>query len=358
MSNRIKQILIILSIFAFQACDSDDNEQVIPTGSEGFFITNEGAFGGSNASLSFYNRNTNTVNNNLFFSANERPLGDQVQSMALHEGKGYIAVQNSAKIEIIDASDFTSINTISDNIFSPRYFLGITSGKGYLTDWGSDGFQGSVKVIDLNTNSVIKSISTGQGANQLLIHNNLAYVANNGGRGRDSTISVIDTNADAIVSTIVVGNNPNSLQLDAEGNIWVTASGYLAFDENFAIIEEESIPGSISKITDGQEVLRLYVDKVNYNIPNKLSINKERSTIYYTYDGGVYSLSTSASSLPSSPLISKNYYGLAIDPITDNIIGFESPNFSSSGAMDVYSSQGNLIESYEVGIGPNGCAFK
>ncbi len=354
---------VMAVMFFIQSC-TNDPDPIIP-GQSGFFIVNEGAFNGSNTSLSFYDRKADAVTNNIIFTL-AHPLGDQTQSMTIFENKGYIVVQNSSKIEVIDVNNFTSLTTITEDLPSPRYFIGISSSKAYVSDWGANGVTGTVKVIDLTTNKVTKTISTGIGSNRMLKVGNLVYVTNTGGFNtenfvsyKDNTIKIIDTTTDAVVETITIGDNPNSIQLDKDGNIWVASSGATVYDENFGIDEAESTKGSISKISpDNTEALRLTVDNFTYSNVGNLGTSPDGTKLYYTYDNAVYSIASSATSLPTTAFKDKGYYGLSIDPFNGNVIGCYAPNFSSAGSIDVYDASGTLIKTSTVGIAPNGCAFK
>src|SRR5512138_2559317 len=105
--NRI--LLILASVMLLmQGCMKDDEwvsrhwaEIVIPNG---VFILNEGNFMYGNSSLSFYDPLKQTVMNDLFFNVNGLPLGDVGQSMIIRGNKGYIVMNNSGKIYIIDVS--------------------------------------------------------------------------------------------------------------------------------------------------------------------------------------------------------------------------------------------------------------
>ena len=359
--NFIKKYVVLAfvsAMFLFQSCQNDP-DPVVKTGESGFFVVNEGGFGNSNSSLSFYDRKTNEVTNNVFATKNGRPLGDQAQSMTVFEGKGYIVVQNSSKVEVISVDDFSSVATISEGVPSPRYFLGISATKAYVSDWGADGLTGTVKVIDLSTNTVSKSIATGKGANRMLKVGALVYVANAGGYGTDNTVKVIDTGTDAVIASVTTGDNPNSLQKDNDGNIWVASDGNEVYKPDFSIDESKSTKGSISKITSSNtEAKRFTVDQVSYSGPANLGISPEGTQIYYTFEGALYSMSTTATALPSAPFKTKDYYGLSVDPFNGNIIGCNAVNFSSAGTIDVYDATGTLLNTFTVGIAPNGCAFK
>ena len=343
------------------ACTNDDLPPKILIGSEGFFVVNEGGFGKGNTSISFYDRDTKTILNKVFAGANAIPLGDQAQSMTLHDGKGFIVVQNSAKIEVVDQDDLTIIETIQKGVVSPRYFVGLSPSKGYVSDWGRDGVTGTVKVIDLVKYEVTKIISTGQGTSRLLLNGTLLYAVNTGGFGRDNTVKVIDTNTDEVTNTITISDNPNSIQRDKEGNFWIATGGHTQFDPTtFDEIMEESTPGAIIKLDEtGAELLRLSYGKVGVsNKPTNLTINRAGDQLYYLYAGAVYALSITSTSLPTSVFIDKSFHGLAIDPIDDTIIGCEAPSFSSSGNILIYNASGDLLSTHKVGIGPNSCTFK
>ncbi len=358
-------VLAAMAVMVFIQSCTNDPEPIAKLGESGFFIVNEGSYGNSNTSLSFYDRKTDEVTNNIIFTI-AHPLGDQTQSMTIFESKGYIVVQNSSKIEVIDINNSTSIATISEDLPSPRYLVGISSTKAYVSDWGANGITGTVKVINLTTNKVTKTISTGVGSNKMLKVGNFVYVTNTGGYDNenyvsvsDNTIKVIDTNTDAIVATITIADNPNSLQLDKDGNIWVTSSGATVYNNDFSIDQDNSTKGSISKISSAnEEVLRLTVENFTFSNVGNLGISPDGTTLYYTYDDAVYTMSTSATTLPTTPFKDKGYYGLSIDPFNGNVIGCYAPNFSSAGSIDVYDASGTLVKASTVGIAPNGCTFK
>lgn len=334
-----------------------DDEPTLTNSLNGFFVVNEGAFGNSNTSLSYFDEENMTINNNVFQAVNGRPLGDQTQSMSIFEGEGFIQVQNSGKIEVINVEDFTSIATIEDNISSPRYFIGLNSTKGYISDWG-DGFSGSVKVIDLDAYSVTKTIETGAGANQMLLVGEQLYVANRGGFGTDNTVSIIDTNTDEVTGEITVGDNPISLIQDAQGNLWVLSAGAFAFDSEFNLIEEESTPSSLSKITNNEVVFQLDFPDITFSNANNLNIDHTGNSFYFTYGGEVYRMNSTDTELPTQGFITKSLYGFSVDPENGQLIGLEAPDFNSGGNMIYYDFEGNETATYQVGIGPNGCAFE
>ena len=344
------------SLFLFSCSDDDVSPSVPPSSLNGYFIVNEGAFQGGNTSLSYYDRASDSVLNNVFETANGSKLGDQSQSMTVIGDRGFVVVQNSAKIEVIDRSDFTSVATITEGIVSPRYLIGVDDTKAYVTDWGEDGITGTVKVIDLASYQVTASIPVGEGPNQLLSSDGRVYVANGGAFGHDSTVMVLDPQADAVVDTIIVGDNPSSLAIDVNGALWIAGGGLVRYTDDFsAIMEEESTPGFLAVIENDQVSRRFEAAQINVG-PSSLTTNIARTDLYFHYRGGVHTITSDATTLPETPLIDADFLGLAVDPVTDEILVGDR-NYSSEGRFYRYAPTGELINSYTVGIAPNGFAF-
>ena len=73
---------------------------------EGLFICNEGNFQYGNATLSYYDPETKTVQNEVFYRANAMKLGDVCQSMIIRDGIGWVVVNNSHVVFAIDINTF------------------------------------------------------------------------------------------------------------------------------------------------------------------------------------------------------------------------------------------------------------
>jgi len=350
----------LAAAFALQSCSDDPDP--IKAGQAGFYVVNEGAFGNNNTSVSFFDRQTGELTNDVFFIANNRPLGDQAQSMTVIGNKGYIVVQGSNKIEVINTDDFSSLATITAGLNSPRYLLPISSTKAYVSDWGATGTEGTIKVLDLTTNTITATIPAGTGTNRMIKVNNTVYAANSGGYGNDSTVVVVDITKDKVTDTLSVGYNPNSLQADKNGNLWVGSTGLVVYTPDYSAIDfDASVPGSITKFnTSLKKELTSFVEDVTYTGVASLSISNDGTQLYYLYNDAIYTMSTSSKDVPKTPFktATGSYYGLAVDPFDGSIIGCQSLGFTSAGKVDIMDSNGNVKSSFTAGISPNGCAFK
>jgi YVTN family beta-propeller protein len=344
----------MIALALLTSCKNDDDTTTPVITSQGAFVVNEGSFGSGNASISYVDFTTGVISNNVFESTNSYPLGDVAQSMLIHNDKGFIVVNNSQKVEVVNSNDLTSIATIT-GFSSPRYIL-IAGNKGYVTDW----FSNTVRVVDMNSYSIIKSIPTGNGPEQMLFFNNKLYVTNVGGFGNDSTVTVISTESDSAIATIVTGMNPNSIHNDANGMIWVLCGGSTGPD--FTGGTADDIAGSIVKINPVTNSVESQFTMNSSDHPVKLQLNGVGNEMYYLLgtDGYTGKIVKSSINNPSTQItmIDKSFYGLAVDPTTGNLLGGFVPGFTQNGYVFRYKSDGTLMDSLECGIAPNNFAFK
>lgn len=327
------------------------NTLSVETYDDGVFITNEGPFNTGSGTVSFYHRTDANIDNEIFVGKNAYVLGNIVQSINVYSGTGYIVVNNADKIEVVDGSTLLSEGVIT-GLSSPRYFLGVNSTTGYVSQWGSGS--GSVEVVDLNTKMITASIATGAGADNMVMAGNKVYVACSGGLGTDSVVTVINTTTNAVVSTINVGAGPKSIQVDASGDVWVLCAG--KWDAAYTALEKT---GSLVRIDASADTVNLSLPfSSTSSQPANLVVNSSLTTLYYTYDGKVFSHDVTATSLNTSATIDRSFYALGIDPTNDYFYGSDAVDFSSNGKVLRYNTTGTVLDSFSVGVIPGGFFFK
>lgn len=355
--------LLLLTALAvgsiFTSCKKDDPEPdpTVPsagtTYDNGVFVTNEGPFGSGTGTLSFISRNGGSAYNDIFAAKNSFPLGNIVQSMSIHNGKGYVVVNNAGKVEVMDASSLASSGTITGFTY-PRYFLGIDNSKAYVSEWGAGGLAGAVKVIDLNTKTITATINTGKGAENMVKVGSKVFVACGGGYDNDSVVTVIDAISNTVDTTIIVGPNPSNLQVDANGNVWVLCKG--KYNASWTALEQT---GKLVRLNGASYSTELSLSFASTSSqPGNLVINSSLTTLYYVYSGTVYSHAIGAVALNSSASINRSFYGLGIDPVTDMFYGSDAVDFSSNGKVIRYTSSGAVVDSFTVGVIPGNFCFK
>jgi YVTN family beta-propeller protein len=360
---KTKQILFfsaITIVIAFTSCKKDDPQPDTTTTTpasvtynNGVFVTNEGPFGSGTGTVSFYSRSNATVSNDIFQAKNGYPLGNIVQSMDIYNSKAYIVVNNAGKVEVADGNSFASSGAITGFTY-PRYFLGINSSKGYVSEWGSGGISGAIKVVDLSTNTITSTIVTGKGAEGMALAGSKVYVACSGGYDNDSVVTVINSNTNSVITSINVGANPKGIKMDANGKLWVLCSGQ--WDPTYTFLLKT---GKLVRIDTASNAVDLSLSfSSTTSQPSSLVINNAKSLLYYSYNGVVYSQSYTASSLSSTATINRNFYGLGIDPTNDFFYGSDAVDFSSNGKVIRYNASAALVDSFAVGVIPGNFFFK
>ena len=135
MSRTIQRIcLFLFCLPVFGSCMKWDYGEMedFSVSASGLFITNEGNFQYSNATLSYYDPATCEVENEVFYRANGFKLGDVAQSMVIRDGIGWIVVNNSHVIFAIDINTFKEVGRIT-GFTSPRYIHFLSDEKAYVT---------------------------------------------------------------------------------------------------------------------------------------------------------------------------------------------------------------------------------
>lgn len=349
-----KLILLIQLTIGVSLISCEPDKKTTGAYENGAFIVNEGSFGNSNGSVSYYSNSTDSVYNNIFQTTNNRGLGDVVQSLRVYNGNAYIVVNNSNKIEIADRYSFEEKGVISE-LPSPRY-MAFHGNKAYVSCWGDN----SVKVIDLNTQSVTSSIASSVGPEKMIVHNNKLYVANTGGWSSDSILNIVDLSTETVIKSLVVKHTPTDLVINSKGDIWVLCAGKIIYgpEDPWPIIEET--PSMLYKIdTETNEVV-LEVKLFDDQHPTQIEI--DRNDILYYGGGygfyGIYSWDEPAGATTTTQIVTEYAYGFNIDPSSNVIFATLAPSFTDAGVLKRYDLSGLLLGSYVCGIGPNAASFK
>ncbi len=344
-------VLILLTVLSvsFSSCDEDDNK---PKGKfeDGVFVVNEGNFQDANGTISHISSD-GTVTQDLFGSENNGlALGDVVQSMSFDGDFAYIVVNNSNKMEVVNANTFVAEYTLK-NVQLPRYFTTF-NGKGYLTEWVSFSEPGRVAIIDLQNHVITESITTDFGAENIIAHQDKIYVSNN----FSNTVSVIDPVNNEVIKTIEVGNSPGMFLVDKENMLWVICAGAYQGEDG------ELVQLDPAKSDDEAANSILKTVELHANVSSKAAINKAKDKIFYYKGNSIYVLSTSDTEAPASALLTEtqasSFYGIGIDPENDVLYMADSKSFAGNGTVYRYSLSGTVIDNFTAGVGPNSFEFK
>ncbi|MDX2245451.1 MAG: hypothetical protein SF052_01640 [Bacteroidia bacterium] len=329
---------VLLAVF-FSACKPEGPQ--LPDGSGNIFVLNEGNFQAGNATIDRFDPEENILTNDVFFTRNQLPLGDVLQSMTVVGEKAYIVVNNSQKIEVVSVNDLAILTTIT-GFTSPRYLLSVTSTKAYV----SDLFGGAISIVDLSTNTLQGSIALPGWTEEMLLTGGKVFVTN-----LNSIYTyVIDPVSDEIVDSVEVGLGGNSIREDRLGRIWVLSSGD-AFN---------GIAGRLTCFNSGDLSIVKSFGFTSTDYPVRLSVNPDGDRLLYL-NNGLFEINIDASALPSAPLVSGGvgsyFYGLGVDPLSGTLYIADALDFTQRGAMLRFDENGTPVDTFRTGVIPSGFVF-
>ncbi|MDE5422826.1 YncE family protein [Ancylomarina sp. DW003] len=362
---------IVLLIIVFLSCCScmDDeaymNEQKLNKtvsdiiNEDYVLISNEGNFMYGNASISYYNKTTHELINDVFSKQNIMPIGDVVQSIVLRDGLAYIVVNNSGKIFVINMGKFPHLPAFAyvgkvTGLVSPRYIHFINNSKAYITDL----YAKSITIFNPETLDKTGFISVDNKSSEFYQHPTEQmvqydkYVFTNCW-SYDNKLLVIDSEKDIVVDSINVGLQPTSLVLDKNNKLWtITDGGYKGSPYGFEAPSLWKIDAKSRKV---EQVFHFKEGDRG----SEVKLNGAKDSLYFI-NKGIWRMSITDENLPSKAFISgenKLFYGLNIDPVDSDIYAIDAIDYVQPGLVYRISSQGKPIDTMRVGIIPGEAVF-
>ena len=353
---RISLFLLALVATLLFSCKPD--QPVDPSAfnlGSGVLVLNEGNFQFSNASLSFYDVEADTVCNNLFYKVNNAPLGDVAESMALAEGKLYIVVNNSNLIYKVEANsmvcDTTKPFKVTD-FYSPREMYFVSPEKAYVSDLMGTGLW----IINPKEMKHCGFVETGKTTEKMVPVGNELYVSNWSNyylEGMENnTVQVIDMNNDVKVAEIQVGKEPNTMAVDMNGHVWVLCEG--------AVWESDGEQPSLWEINP---MLKSAEKRFEFDgTAMVVRANPNGDQLYLFYNNEVRRFDIGTLTLSDTFHITAEpqgmFYNMAVEPNSGDIYVTDAKNYMMNGTVYRYTSDGLLLSSFEAGVIPSAMLFK
>lgn len=342
---KVKHFLPLFTavLLGLLSCKKDEPAPGEGNYTEGVFIVNEGPFGGT-GSITWHDPATGETVQDVFGKANNgATLGQFVQSMTLHNGKGYIVVNGANRIVVVEAATFKFLDTIG-GFALPRFFFPDGKERALVSQWGADGLTGSVQEIDLTTNKITGSRAVGNGPEKIFKNaSGTIFVANSGGFGIDSTFSILTTSA---VNTIATGGK-NPACIGEIGSGTGSDMFFLCKGDFFAPSPSgflEHVPGSSASAE---------IDQAAPAFSDDLVGDPDRNTLYFTGGGGIYEVTRTS----LRKIIDQSAYGLGCDPATGYLYCADAKDFNSNGEVVIYKPSGEKVGTFPVGIAPGEVVF-
>lgn len=340
-------------------------EDEFPSSTSGLFVVNSGNYMSETASLSYYDFFTEDVYNDVIRDANNvYPIGDVGQSMVIRGDLGYIVLNNSGKILIIDVNTSKLKGKIT-GLTSPRYMHFVSDTKAYISDlYGQTITVVDPSIMDPTQNQIINRIDVSNGNANFYQHSTETMVQ----AGRylfvacwmyDDQVLVVDTESDELVDSIQVGVQPNSLVIDKYNKLWVLCDGGYegsayahATPQLYRInVQDLQIEDSISFSMDDS--------------PSSLITNFAKDSLFFI-NTDVYAHSVLSGDIPEVIIHSdtehtgfgKGFYTLGINPYNSDIYVADAIDNAQSGIVYRFNSDGVPVDTFKVGINPTHFCFK
>ena len=307
---------------------------------EYLFVSNEGKFPES-GSITKINLSKGSIEKDFYSTNNEgAELGNTVQSVFINGSNGYALVSGADQVVIFNP--ITGEHKSALDISYPRYM--IKHGEfGYIS---SGKYEGKISKINLSTNSVVDTISTGNGPEKMVIANDQLIVGNSGGWSNDSTITVVDINTLTVDTTIHLGPRIKGVEKDENGKVWALSSVYYGGTNNAKLFKLNPTDWTIEE--------EFEISSSNESV-NDFDFSNDQESIFYFTAEGTFKLATAATAAPSLPIISGgNWYGIQSHPTEDKIYLFNNGGFVSNGFVNEYNFSGDSLRTFETGISANG----
>jgi DNA-binding beta-propeller fold protein YncE len=368
--------LLIIALFSLMSCRTDEyipREEVVAglappenTAIKGFYVLNEGNMGSNKCTLDFFDYTTGTYHRNIYAEINPtvvKELGDVGNDIQIYGSKLYVVVNVSNKIEVMDAKTTKRIKTIP--LQNCRYMV-FKNGKAYASSYAGpvdinpNAPKGKVVEIDTVSLSIQREVTVGYQPEEMDIVGNQLFVANSGGYivpNYDKTVSVIDLASFTETKKIDVAINLHRLKKDNYGDLYVSSRGdYYTVPSSLYLVDaatgaiKKDFHVSVSEMTIVNDKLYYYGNEFNYN------------THAYTKTFGIIDVKTEQ--IISNKIIDQEYldaikspYGIAVNPITEDIYLTDARNYVSTGYVYCFDKYGHFKWKTEGGNIPAHFSF-
>jgi YVTN family beta-propeller protein len=253
-------------IFSLISCGNDDDDEDIDVQdvSKAAYIVN-----GAAETLSVFDIETSQVRNDVL------TVGKWPNDVKILNDKAYIVNTGDNNVQMVDLEGLTTFGTIDiGDGTSPEKVDFVGEDKAYVTC----NFTNSVSVVDLVSLQVLNTIEVGVAPWGVAVTGNKAYVCNTNATFDvvsgamsygEATVSVIDVSTDSVIKTIPVGTNPTDIAISGDKILVQCTGNYADVTGKLVVIDSSSdtilktidlgtTPYGIATSPDGKAYLTAY----------------------------------------------------------------------------------------------------
>ena len=356
---RILSLLLIavsiVAAFSWSGCRSNPTGPSgnTPASTTGVYVINEGNYQHGNSTLTVFLPDSNKAYQDVFALANGRNLGDTGNDIVVYNGKAYIVVSGSQRIEVISLSTYKSVGTITFSGKRDPYKLVILNdAKAFVTNVSDS----SITEFNPSTLQIVTDrIKVGLNPMGIAGANGKVYICNSG-FGYDSTVTVLNATTGGLIKTVIVGDSPSEIGVSSSNEVIVKCDGKSDY-----LKPANDTPGSISKInTDNDVVLsKVTLPLATYGHPGRMTVSSKGVGFFQAQNGVIkFTYTGSLINVGGTPLSAILGYGIAYDDATDLLYVTDPRDYVQPGDVYILNSNGATVRQFTAGIIPGAIAFK
>ncbi|MGA3243071.1 MAG: DUF5074 domain-containing protein [Bacteroidota bacterium] len=346
---------LILATFSWNGCRSNPTgpSGSTPVSTTGVFVVNEGNYQHGNSTLTVYLPDSNKAYQDVFALANGRNLGDTGNDIVVYNGKAYIVVNGSQKIEVISLTTYKSVGTI---VFpgkrDPYKLVILNDAKAFITNVSDS----SITEFNPSTLQIVTDrIKVGLNPMGIAGANGKVYICNSG-FGYDSTVTVLNATTGGLIKTVIVGDSPSEIGVTTNNEVIVKCDGKSDY-----VKPANDTPGSISKINADNDVVfsKVTLPLATYGHPGRMTVSS-KGVGYFQAQNGVIKFAYTGSiiSVGGTPFSTIIGYGIAYDDATDLLYVTDPRDYIQPGDVYIINTNGATVRQFTGGIIPGAIAFK
>ena len=338
------QVFLALWVLVFaQACtDTDDNVQVpIDTGASSVLILNEGLFRRGNAKISGYDAEASTSLGTVYDPSTSAAGGLDILQSATELGDTIVLVaNNSNSLVLLERESLEELSRFQA-LGSPRYLTRMNNGQLLVTDLFAE------RLLILNPDFTHAQILAHQGQAE----GSVAY--------EDGALFTSPSRGYIFYYDAILGEVTDSLAVPFRAN------GLIVLDNS-----RIAVCGGI--LNSGESGGLAIIDWSSKTIDFNLSFSESESSLYpriTAYQDQLFCLQRDLIIVPKqnpnivnvSRIVLDNFvdpYGLGIDPVNGELYVADAKSGLNIGEVVRMNPSGVPIDSFMVGIFPNGFIYR
>lgn len=345
------------------ACKKDKQERILErevVGTKGIYVLNEGAIGGNNSTISYYDVEKKTTIKDYYKEVNGTSLGETANDLKIYGSKMYCVVTGSKAgrdsfVDVMNANTGKTIKRIPFNSntegFEPRNIV-FYKDKAYVSRY--DGKISRIDTANLTIDATELQLKNGannaEGLEGLAVANGKLYVAGSDHylqvNSLDDKIVVVDLATFAKIKDIPVNHNPQKLAVSSAGDVFVASWG------NYG-----NIMPALQKISSTTDAVTA---TYNQNV-GPLAISNNQAYLVTDWNSKIISFDiltgTAGAPFVEDGTVVKTAYGITINPFDQSVVITDANNYGTTGNAFVFDKEGKIKYSFETGASPQAAAF-